>query len=132
MDSKCPIEKLDESVKKGFQIDADTWANQNHSSGNERGKYHFENPLKSNPDQTVKQCADESWLKAFKKAAECSVEDLHTDEMAHLASIRCFYQHFGSIFKDWMGCFNENLSDKEKRIFEKFHQMTKDKNKDEL
>ena len=31
-----------------------------------------------------------------------------------------------------MGCFNENLSDKEKRIFEKFHQMTKDKNKDEL
>ena len=24
MDSKCPIEKLDESVKKGFQIDADT------------------------------------------------------------------------------------------------------------
>ena len=80
----------------------------------------------------MKQCADESWLKAFKKAAECSVEDLHTDEMAHLASIRCFYQHFGSIFQDWMSCFNEDLSEKEKRIFEKFHQMTQNKNKDEL
>ena len=33
MDSKCPIEKLDEPVKKGFQIDADRRANQNHSSG---------------------------------------------------------------------------------------------------
>ena len=32
----------------------------------------------------MKQCADESWLAAFKKAAQCSVEDLRTDEMAHL------------------------------------------------
>jgi len=101
MDSKCPIEKLDQTVK-------------------------------SRPDQTVKQCADESWLAAFKKAAQCSVEDLRTDEMAHLASIRCFYRHFGSVFMDWMNCFNEDLSDKEKAIFEKFHQMTKSKNKDEL
>ena len=37
MDSKCPIEKLDESVKKGFQIDADRRANQNHFSANKRG-----------------------------------------------------------------------------------------------
>jgi len=32
----------------------------------------------------VKNCADQSWLKAFKEAAQCSVEDMHTDEMAHL------------------------------------------------
>jgi len=31
-----------------------------------------------------------------------------------------------------MICFNEDLSEKEKNIFEKFHQMTKNKNKDEL
>ena len=46
--------------------------------------------MKSNPNQTVKQCADESWLKAFKQAAQCSVEDLHTDEMAHLGKASIF------------------------------------------
>ena len=89
MDSKCPIEKLDQTVKKGFQTSAH-WlaviANEKllTSSYSSWGNTNFKNLLKSRPDQTVKQCADESWLAAFKKAAQCSVEDLRTDEMAHL------------------------------------------------
>ena len=50
----------------------------------------------------------------------------------HVKTVAANFRHFGSIFKDWMSCFNEDLSEKEKRIFEKFHQMTQNKNKDEL
>ena len=44
----------------------------------------MEESVKSKPDQTVKQCADQSWLNSFKSAANCSVEDIKTDQMAHL------------------------------------------------